>query len=119
MYNAYRVWYNYKVSNGHHAQSLWKVKTMNTTTKTGALLAALQSGESMTAKQMRKRFNFASTNSVTSVISQLRAEGFPIFLNTMTNSKGAEVNRYRLATRAPRKVIAAGYALLGADAYTR
>jgi hypothetical protein len=92
---------------------------MNTTTKTGALLAALQSGESMTAKQMRKRFNFASTNSVTSVISQLRAEGFPIFLNTMTNSKGAEVNRYRLATRAPRKVIAAGYALLGADAYTR
>jgi hypothetical protein len=92
---------------------------MNTTTKTGGLLQALQAGEAMTAKQIRSRFKFASTNSVTATIANLRAEGFPIFLNTSVNSKGAEVNRYRLASRAPREVIAAGYALLGAEAYNR
>jgi len=91
---------------------------MNAVTKTDALLAALQAGEEMTTKQIRSRFGFASTNSVTATIATLRAEGFPIFLNTKVNSKGAEVNRYRLG-KAPRSVIAAGYAVMGADAYTR
>ena len=92
---------------------------MNTVTKTSALLEALRSGETMTAKQIRSRFKFASTNSVTATISQLRSEGFPIYLNTSVNSKGVEVNRYRLSNKAPRAVIAAGYAVLGAEAYSR
>lgn len=92
---------------------------MNTVTKTSALLEALKAGETLTAKQIRSRFKFASTNSVTATIATLRAEGFPIFLNTSVNSKGVEVNRYRLGNKAPREVIAAGYAVLGADAYNR
>lgn len=92
--------------------------TMNTVTKTDALLSALQMGEELTTKQIRSRFGFASTNSVTATIATLRAEGFPIFLNSKMNSKGVEVNRYRLG-RAPRAIIAAGYSVLGADAYTR
>jgi hypothetical protein len=92
---------------------------LNTKTKTQSLLTALQSGEAMTAKQIRSRFKFATTNSVTATISALRAEGYPIFMNARVNSEGVAVNRYRLASRAPREVIAAGYALLGADAYNR
>lgn len=91
---------------------------MNTVTKTDALLAALQAGEEMTTKQIRSRFGFASTNSVTATIATLRAEGFPIYLNTKMNSKGVEINRYRLG-KASRRLIAAGYSVLGADAYTR
>ena len=92
---------------------------MNTVTKTSALLEALKSGEAMTAKQIRNRFKFASINSVTGTIWHLRADGFPIFTNTTVNSKGVEVSRYRLANKAPREVIAAGFAVLGAEVYNR
>lgn len=84
---------------------------MNTVSKTDAVLSALRAGETLTAKQIRARFGFASTNSVRGTITNLRREGFPIFTNQHVDTKGRVTNKYRLGT-APRAVIAAGYQAL-------
>jgi hypothetical protein len=81
-------------------------------TKTNKFLKALQNGAEITPSQARTRFGFESENAVTSVVRNLRSEGYAIYSNT--NADG--VTKYRIG--APnRSLVAAGYAVLGAEAF--
>jgi Helix-turn-helix domain len=82
-------------------------------TNTTRILEAFQAGEELTGKQISARFGIANARSA---IHTLRSEGFPIYLNKHTDSKGRVTNKYRLG-KASRKVVAAGYAALGAEAF--
>ena len=82
-------------------------------TNTTRILEAFQAGEELTGKQISARFGIANARSA---IHTLRSEGFPIYLNKHTDSKGRVTNKYRLG-KASRKVVAAGYAVLGAEAF--
>ena len=81
-------------------------------TKTAKVLAALQNGDQLTAKQIAARFNVGNPHEV---VRQLRFKGFAIYSNASTNSKGAVKNFYRLGTPS-RAVVAAGYRALAASA---
>jgi len=85
---------------------------MNTATvsKSDRLRESFLNGDELTVAQITSRFGYSS-NSVSKAIFRLRMEGFPIYTNKRTNSKGHTVTKYRLGT-APRHVIAAGYAML-------
>lgn len=74
------------------------------------VLEALQSGETLTAKQIQTRFGVANP---TALVSDLRMSGFPIYLNSGSKDNRGRVraSRYRLGT-ASRAVIAAGYQAL-------
>jgi len=76
-----------------------------TVTKESKVLAALQSGRTLSSAQLRSQFNVGNPQAV---IQSLRFKGFPIYLNTVTDTKGRTRNVYRLGT-ASRAVIAAGY----------
>jgi hypothetical protein len=82
-----------------------------TNTIQSKVLTALQGGQELTAKQIKARF---SAGNPAAVIQALRFNGFPIYLNTVTDSKGRVYNKYRLGT-ASRKVIAAGYKALASQ----
>ena len=84
-------------------------------TSTNRILEALMSGEELTTKQISARFGVVSARGA---IHTLRSEGFPIYLNKHTDTKGRVTNKYRLG-KASRKVVAAGYAALGAEAFSR
>lgn len=85
--------------------------TMTTITKTEKVLNALIDGAELTAKQISARYG---VKNVRAVMSKLRTEGYPIFLNKRVSSfDGETYNKYRLGT-APRSVIAAGYQALRA-----
>ena len=73
------------------------------------VLEALQSGESMTGKQITARFGVRNPRAT---IHALRLEGFPIYLNKHTDTKGRVTQKYRLG-KASRAVVAAGYKALG------
>ena len=82
-----------------------------TTTKTQAtkVATALETGAELTAKQISARYG---VKNVRAVISQLRTEGYSIFLNRRVSSFDGETYlKYRLGT-APRSVVAAGYQAL-------
>ena len=82
-----------------------------TTTKTQAtrVATALETGAEFTAKQISARYG---VKNVRAVISQLRTEGYSIFLNKRVSSFDGETYlKYRLGT-APRSVVAAGYQAL-------
>jgi|13_taG_2_1085334.scaffolds.fasta_scaffold305524_2 hypothetical protein len=81
-------------------------------TKKSKVLAALQTGQQLTAKQIAARF---SAGNPREIIRSLRAEGVCIYANAKTNSKGDRNTFYRIGTP-NRKMVAAAYALLGADA---
>ena len=83
-----------------------------TTTKTEKVITALKSGDELTAKQITARYGVANPRAV---ISSLRMQGYPVFLNQRTNSLGETYSKYRLGT-APRSVVAAGYQALAASA---
>ena len=73
------------------------------------LRKALFSGQELTSKQIKARYQIASP---TKVISMLRLEdGLPIYSNTHTDTKGRVTQKFRLGTPS-RKVIAAGYRAL-------
>jgi len=73
------------------------------------LRKALLSGQELTSKQIKARYQIASP---TKVISMLRLEdGLPIYSNTHTDTKGRVTQKFRLGTPS-RKVIAAGYRAL-------
>lgn len=72
---------------------------------TKRVLESLKSGDELTANQIKSRFGVANP---TAVISSLRMQGYPIYLNP----KGS-VSKYRLGTPT-RRVIAAGYKALAA-----
>ena len=78
------------------------------TTKSQALLEALQNGEQLTAKQITHRFGIANP---TASVSSLRFDGYAIYANKRTNKRGETYTKYRLGTPS-RAVVAAGYRAL-------
>ena len=82
-------------------------------TNTNRVLEVLMAGETLTAKQIKARFKIANPGAT---ISNLRSDGYPIYLNEHKDTKGRATNKYRLGTPS-RKVIAAGYKALGAEAF--
>ena len=79
--------------------------TTSTTTKQDKVLAVLSEGRTLSSAQMRAFFGIGNPQAV---IQALRFNGFPIYLNTVKDSKGRTYNKYRLGT-ASRAVVAAGY----------
>ena len=78
---------------------------VTTTTQTAKVANALTNGAELTAKQISARYG---VKNVRAVISQLRSEGFSIFLNKRVSSYNGETYmKYRIGT-APRSVVAAG-----------
>jgi predicted ArsR family transcriptional regulator len=83
-----------------------------TQTKTQRLVGALKNGEQLTAKQIRARFGIANP---TATVSDLRLrQGYAVYANQHTDTKGRVSTKYRLGTPS-REVVAAGYRAL-ADA---
>ena len=84
---------------------------MSTTTQTAKVANALTNGAELTAKQISARYG---VKNVRAVISQLRSEGFSIYLNKRVSSYDGETYmKYMLGT--PTKaVVAAGIAALRA-----
>jgi transcription initiation factor IIE alpha subunit len=81
------------------------------TPQTAKVANALTNGAELTAKQISARYG---VKNVRAVISQLRSEGYSIFLNKRVSSyDGQTYMKYRVGT-APRSVVAAGYAALRA-----
>jgi predicted ArsR family transcriptional regulator len=72
------------------------------------LLEAFQKGEQMTVAQMKQRFSIANP---TATVSDLRYEGFAIYANKHTDTKGRTTTKYRLGTPS-REIVAAGYRAL-------
>ena len=70
------------------------------------VLAALQAGEELTAKQIRARFSAKNPHDV---VRQVRRQGYAVYANTRTNSKGDTKTFYRLGTPS-RAMVAAAYA---------
>ena len=86
-----------------------------TTTKTAKVIAALQNGAELTAKQIQARY---SVKNARALISSIRMQGYPVFLNKRVSTYDGETySKYRMGT-APRSVVAAGYQALanGANA---
>jgi predicted ArsR family transcriptional regulator len=77
-------------------------------TKQERLLEALQNGEQLTAKQITHRFDIANP---TATVSDLRFQGYAIYANKRTNTRGDTFTKYRLG-RPSRAVVAAGYRAL-------
>ena len=81
----------------------------NTTTKTAKVIAALQDGAELTAKQIQSRY---SVKNARALISSIRMQGYPVFLNKRVSTfDGETYSKYRMGT-APRSVVAAGYQAL-------
>jgi predicted transcriptional regulator len=78
---------------------------MNTSTIQGKVLESLKNGNELTSSQIKARFGAGNPQAV---IQALRFAGFPIYLNTVKDSKGRVYKKYRLGT-ASRAVVAAGY----------
>ena len=78
------------------------------TTKESKVLSALQEGRTLSSAQIKSFFGAGNPQAV---IQSLRFKGFPIYLNTVTDTKGRSRNVYRLGT-ASRAVVAAGYKAL-------
>ena len=84
---------------------------MTTTTQTVRVANALVNGAELTAKQISARYGVKNARAV---ISQLRSEGFSIYLNKRVSSfDGKTYMKYVLGTPT-RAVVAAGYAALRA-----
>ena len=82
---------------------------MTTTTQTAKVATALENGAELTAKQISARYG---VKNVRAVISQLRSEGFSIYLNKRVSSfDGETYMKYMLGTPT-RAVVAAGYKAL-------
>jgi predicted ArsR family transcriptional regulator len=78
-------------------------------TKQERLIEVLQTGESLTAKQISARFGIANP---TATVSSLRLNGgFAVYANPHTDTKGRTTTKYRLGN-ASRDVVAAGYRAL-------
>ena len=80
--------------------------------KTARVLEAFKNGEELTAKQIAARFNAGNP---TALVSDLRRKGYAVYANKRTNKGGETRTFYRLGTPS-RRVVAAGYAALGANA---
>ena len=76
------------------------------------ILSSLKEGNAVSAKQFAARFK-TSVTGVGARVSELRREGYAIYNNTKTDSQGRKASFYKIGAPT-RKVIAAGYAALGA-----
>lgn len=84
----------------------------NTMTKKHAVLEGLRShNNGLTAAQIEARYD---VRNVRATISDLRFDGFAIYANPKTDSKGRTKTFYRLGTPS-REVVAAGYKALALD----
>lgn len=81
-------------------------------TQSSRVLSALQNGEQLTAKQIASRF---SAGNPYDVVRQLREQGYAVYANQRTNSKGDTKTFYRLGTPT-RSMVAAAYEYMGAIA---
>ena len=80
-----------------------------TTTKAAKVVAALENGTELTAKQISARY---SVKNPRALISSLRMQGYSVYLNKRVSSfDGETYMKYRLGTPT-RAVIAAGYRAL-------
>ena len=79
-------------------------------TQTKRVLEALLAGNELTAKQISARFGVASP---TKIVSLVRQEGYAVYLNKHTDTKGRVTHKYRIG-KPSRKLIAAGYRALAA-----
>jgi predicted ArsR family transcriptional regulator len=79
-----------------------------TVTKSSKLLAALQAGEALTEGQISQRFGIKNPRAT---VSDLRFQGFAIYANRHTDTKGRVSTKYRIG-RPTRAVVAAGYRAL-------
>ena len=79
------------------------------TTQATKVATALVNGAELTAKQISSRYG---VKNVRAVISQLRSEGFSIYLNKRVSSfDGETYSKYMIGTPT-RAVVAAGYKAL-------
>jgi len=77
-----------------------------TTTQAAKVVAALENGTELTAKQISARYGVKNARAL---ISSLRMQGYPVYLNKRVSTfDGQTYSKYRLGT-ASRAVIAAGY----------
>jgi transcription initiation factor IIE alpha subunit len=82
---------------------------MTKTTQTAKVAAALVNGAELTAKQITSRYG---VKNVRAVISQLRTEGFAIYLNNRVSSFDGETYRKYMIGTPTKAVVAAGYKAL-------
>jgi len=76
------------------------------------ILDTLKSGKAVSGKQFAARHNTTVTT-VGARVSELRRDGYAIYNNTKTDSRGRKASFYKIGAPT-RKVVAAGYAALGA-----
>ena len=82
---------------------------MTTTTKTAKLIAALEDGAELTAKQINARYGVKNARAL---ISSIRMQGYPVYLNKRVSTfNGETYSKYRLGTPT-RAVVAAGFRAL-------
>lgn len=81
-------------------------------TQKAKLVRSFKNGSEYTASQIASRFGVANP---TAMINFLRRDGYAIYANEVTNSLGQTYTKYRLG-RPTRHMVAAGFALLGANA---
>ena len=84
---------------------------MTSTIQTAKVANALVNGAELTAKQITSRYG---VKNVSAVISQLRSEGFSIYLNKRVSSFDGEAYMKYMIGTPPRAVVAAGYKALRA-----
>ena len=78
---------------------------MTTMTKAAKVVAALENGTELTAKQISARYG---VKNVRALMSSLRMQGYPVYLNNRVSTfDGQTYRKYRIGT-ASRSVIAAG-----------
>ena len=76
-----------------------------TTTKTAKVIAALENGAELTAKQIQSRYNVANARAL---VSSNRMQGYSVYLNKRVSSYDGETySKYRMGTPT-RAVVAAG-----------
>jgi hypothetical protein len=78
---------------------------LNVESKSARVLAALESGEELTGKQIASRFSVGNPRAL---VSALRMNGYAVYANQRTDTKGRVKTKYRIGTAA-RSVVAAGY----------
>lgn len=79
--------------------------TINTETKSGRLLTALQNGEALSEGQIRVRFGLKNPRAT---VSDIRMSGFAVYANQHKDTKGRVTTKYKMG-RPSRRIVAAGY----------
>ena len=80
-----------------------------TTSKTAKVIAALQNGTELTAKQIQSRYSVANARAL---VSSIRMQGYSVYLNKRVSSfDGETYSKYRMGSPT-RAVVAAGNAAL-------